>query len=88
MSTVAPSRHLEGVSNLLRNLSHYEGGDLQVHSPIDGSLLASLKLENKQDASRKLELSVKAFEEWRTIPAPRRGELVRIFGQKVEGHAG
>lgn len=83
MSTAAPSRPLDSVSNLLRSLSKFEGSDLQVHSPIDGAHLASLKLETQQDASRKLNISVRAFEEWRNVPAPRRGELVRIFGQKL-----
>lgn len=86
MSTVAASPHRDIVSSLIPNLSEFEGKDLEVFSPIDGSLLANLRYEALDSADRKVGLSVKAFKAWREVPAPRRGELVRIFGQKLREH--
>jgi len=66
---------------LIPNLAKFLGTDLKVTSPIDGQEMATLKLETAEEVKSKIEKSVRAFEEWRLIPAPRRGELVRIFGE-------
>ncbi|MCB1841252.1 MAG: aldehyde dehydrogenase family protein, partial [Alphaproteobacteria bacterium] len=57
------------------------GGDLPVCSPIDGALIASIKTHTAKDAGKIIAKSVKAFEAWRSVPAPRRGELVRLYGE-------
>jgi aldehyde dehydrogenase (NAD+) len=57
------------------------GGDLEVRSPIDGTLIASVKTHSPKDADKIIAQSVKAFEVWRSVPAPRRGELVRLYGE-------
>lgn len=64
-------------------LDPYLGPDLKVHSPIDGSELASLRFDSADDVDRKISSAVSAFQAWRDVPAPRRGELVRIFGEKL-----
>ncbi len=56
------------------------GGTLDVFSPIDGAKIASLAVDSRADVDLKIEQSVAAFKAWRVVPAPRRGELVRIFG--------
>ncbi len=56
------------------------GGNLDVFSPIDDAKIASVSCDSVDDVSRKVELSVNAFKAWRSVPAPRRGELIRIFG--------
>ena len=61
-------------------------GALTVHSPIDGSLLGSAALDTSASLSRKIDLSAEAFKAWRVIPAPRRGELVRLFGEELRTH--
>ena len=83
MSTIAANPFTETIHRLIPNLKEFEGKDLDVHSPIDGSLLASLRLESRKEADAKIALSVKAFEAWRQAPGPRRGELIRIFGMKL-----
>ncbi len=55
-------------------------GDLQSHSPIDGSQLGSVATNTSEQAQIAISQSVEAFKQWRTVPAPKRGELVRVFG--------
>ncbi|MCP5382345.1 MAG: aldehyde dehydrogenase family protein [Kordiimonadaceae bacterium] len=57
-----------------------EGGNLKVHSPIDGSEIANVKMDTVLEAEAKIANSVEAFNAWRKVPAPRRGDLVRILG--------
>ncbi len=59
------------------------GGDLAVHTPIDGSRLASLKTHTPADAERQIASASDAFRHWRSVPAPRRGELVRLLGEEL-----
>ncbi len=57
-----------------------EGGNLKVHSPIDGAEIANVRMDTVAEAEAKISKSVDAFKAWRNVPAPRRGELVRILG--------
>jgi L-aminoadipate-semialdehyde dehydrogenase len=61
-------------------------GALTVHSPIDGSLLGSAALDTSASLSKKIALSAEAFKAWRVVPAPRRGELIRLFGEELRAH--
>ncbi|HKS14980.1 MAG TPA: aldehyde dehydrogenase family protein [Pseudomonas sp.] len=61
-------------------------GDYPVHTPIDGSQIASVKLEDKAQVVARIAQAQQAFEAWRTVPAPRRGELVRLFGEVLRAH--
>lgn len=56
------------------------GGDLAVYSPIDGAKIADVQADNAAAIDKIIDDSVVAFKQWRTVPAPRRGELVRILG--------
>lgn len=61
-------------------------GELPVYSPIDGSLLGSAPLDSRADLEAKITAAEKAFLAWREVPAPRRGELVRLFGEELRAH--
>ncbi|WP_280082984.1 L-piperidine-6-carboxylate dehydrogenase, partial [Pseudomonas mosselii] len=61
-------------------------GDYPVHTPIDGSRIASVKLLGKADTIARIDQAQQAFETWRSVPAPRRGELVRLFGEVLREH--
>ena len=61
-------------------------GDYPVHTPIDGSQIASVKLEVKAQVVARIAQAQQAFEAWRSVPAPRRGELVRLFGEVLRAH--
>ena len=61
-------------------------GDLVVHSPIDGSQIGSVATANSRDIDAALNGAQAAFLAWRTVPAPRRGELVRQLGNALRMH--
>jgi aldehyde dehydrogenase (NAD+) len=56
-------------------------GDLAVASPIDGGVLARLPMAGTAGAEDAVERAAAAFRAWRQVPAPRRGELVRVLGE-------
>ena len=58
-------------------------GSLSVSTPIDGSELARLNSHSAADVDRAIQRAVLAFEAWRLVPAPRRGALVRLFGEEL-----
>ncbi|MCK5424082.1 MAG: aldehyde dehydrogenase family protein [Emcibacter sp.] len=57
------------------------GGALDVYSPRDGALIASVHMDSENAAQDKIAAAVTAFKDWRMVPAPRRGELVRLLGE-------
>lgn len=61
--------------------SRYVDGDLLVRTPIDGNTIAHVVMNTAEETEQQIQKAQKAFQQWRKIPAPRRGELVRIFGQ-------
>ncbi|MDX9839202.1 MAG: aldehyde dehydrogenase family protein [Azoarcus sp.] len=61
-------------------------GDVWVDSPIDGARLAQLAPDTADIVDTKVALSCRAFDAWRRVPAPRRGELVRRFGLLLREH--
>jgi aldehyde dehydrogenase (NAD+) len=63
-----------------------KGGDLEVYSPNDGSLLGRVQKDTAEGLDKKIGLAVEAFGIWREVPAPQRGELVRRYGDKLRQH--
>ena len=59
------------------------GGDLVVTTPVDGSEIARVKSSTPADVTATIARSKAAFEAWRRVPAPRRGELVRLIGEEL-----
>ncbi len=59
------------------------GKEIESYSPTDGSFIAKVKTTTEKDYKKVIETARKAFEEFRLIPAPKRGELVRQFGNKL-----
>jgi len=58
-------------------------GGLPTRSPIDGSSAGALAQAAPADIDTALARSVEAFAAWRRVPAPRRGELVRLLGEEL-----
>jgi aldehyde dehydrogenase (NAD+) len=58
-------------------------GDLPVHSPIDGRQIGSVGTANSTEIDAAVAQAQTAFLKWRIVPAPRRGELVRLFGNAL-----
>ena len=59
------------------------GGTLTVRSPIDGAEIARVHETSAADMKDVIARSVAAFKAWRDVPAPRRGELVRLLGEEL-----
>ncbi len=53
------------------------------YSPIDNTHLGDITVTDTTNFEIVINLAAKAFEEWRLIPAPKRGEIVRQFGLKL-----
>ncbi|MGF6261845.1 aldehyde dehydrogenase (NAD+) [Paraburkholderia youngii] len=65
-------------------ISHLaEAGDIAVHSPINGELVGRVASQTVADADAALTKAQEAYKAWRNVPAPRRGELVRLLGNKL-----
>ncbi|MDR5784605.1 aldehyde dehydrogenase family protein [Caballeronia sp. LZ065] len=60
-----------------------EEGDIVVRSPIDGAVVGHVKSHTQAQADAALAAAKTASEAWRNVPAPRRGELVRLLGNKL-----
>jgi aldehyde dehydrogenase (NAD+) len=56
---------------------------LESFSPVDGKLIASAKVASAADYDAVVLKAQSAFTEWRTVPAPKRGEIVRQFGDAL-----
>ena len=52
------------------------------YSPADGKLIARVHTTTRTDYDRVIETAQTAFAEWRLVPAPRRGEIVRQMGEQ------
>src|SRR5210317_441251 len=59
------------------------GEIIQSYSPVDGKLIGEITSGSKKDFDHIIEVSKKAFKEFKKIPAPKRGELVRQLGNKL-----
>ena len=56
---------------------------LESFSPIDGSAIGSVAEASASDVDAACAAAQSAFLAWRTVPAPRRGELVRLLGDEL-----
>ena len=61
----------------------YTTGNLLVHSPISGEQIANVKANTATEATEAISRADAAFKTWRNVPAPRRGELVRLLGEEL-----
>ncbi len=68
------------------DLAHYAGEQIHSISPIDGQKLASLRADNSVQVGEKIARAHAAHLQWREVPAPRRGELIRLFGEELRTH--
>jgi aldehyde dehydrogenase (NAD+) len=60
-----------------------DAGDLTVNSPITGDVIGRVKQHSIADVDATLARARDASAQWRNVPAPRRGELVRLLGNRL-----
>ncbi len=63
--------------------SRYTEGDIVAFSPITGEQTGKLKAMSSAEATKVIEQAHEAFQTWRLVPAPKRGELVRLLGEEL-----
>ncbi|MBX3573796.1 MAG: aldehyde dehydrogenase family protein [Mesorhizobium sp.] len=61
----------------------WTGGSMASFSPVTGEEIARLKPVSSAEAAAAIEAAHEAFKEWRLVPAPKRGELVRLLGEEL-----
>ncbi|MEO1910987.1 MAG: aldehyde dehydrogenase family protein [Paracoccus sp. (in: a-proteobacteria)] len=63
-----------------------DAGDLPCRSPLDGQQIATLASDDATTIAAAIDRAEAAFRAWRLVPAPRRGELVRLLGEELRSH--
>ena len=53
------------------------------YSPVDGELIGKVSKTSRKEYDALMETAQAAFQEWRMIPAPQRGEIVRQYGEAL-----
>ncbi len=59
------------------------GEIIESYSPVDGALIGKIKTTTKEDYEKVVSAASEAFNIWRTMPAPKRGEIVRQFNDEL-----
>ena len=84
-TTLTPSG--TNIQDLMREFGVAEAawneGGLIVRSPVNGAAIAEVKLHAQADVDRAIHAADAAFQIWRAVPAPKRGELVRLFAEEL-----
>lgn len=64
----------------------YMRGNCSIKSPIDTSIIGKVIETPTTDIEQIIAQAYQAFHSWRTVPAPRRGELIRLLGEELRIH--
>ena len=62
------------------------GNVIESFSPVTGELIGKVMCTTESDYEKVMASATSAFKHWRTVPAPKRGEIVRQFGDKLREH--
>ncbi|MAN78472.1 aldehyde dehydrogenase family protein [Pelagibacterium flavum] len=75
--------HADILSAAMLDAADLTGGALKVHSPVDGALIGEVATHSGADVEKMIGTAKSAFADWKLVPAPRRGELIRLFGEEL-----
>ncbi len=81
LKTLGLSAVNDGTSTGLKFMG--AGEVISSYSPVDGKHIADVKTTTKEEDEQVRLTAHKAYQEWRLMPAPKRGEIVRQFGEKL-----
>ena len=59
------------------------GEKIASYSPVDGELIGYVSTTTREDYDKVIAVAQEAYRTWRTMPAPKRGEIVRQYGEKL-----
>ena len=63
----------------------FAGGALEVRTPISGEVIGHVNIHRAAQVEEAIHRAHTAFLEWRNVPAPQRGNLVRVFADELRG---
>ena len=90
MNNVMPMPTPEHAQALLQRLglpaARYSGGTLPARSPVDGALMGQVHATSPAQVQAAIGRAQAAFVQWREVPAPQRGGLVRRLGEVLRAH--
>jgi aldehyde dehydrogenase (NAD+) len=66
--------------------TRYMEGTLAVRTPITGRIIGQVHETKLRDAVAEIDAAHVAFRSWRLVPAPKRGELVRLLGEELRAN--
>jgi aldehyde dehydrogenase (NAD+) len=81
LNTLGINKVNKGTSTGL--LSFGGGEKIDSFSPVDGSLIGSVSSTTEEDYEKTVQTAAAAFKDWKSRPAPQRGEIVRQYGEKL-----
>ncbi|WP_460448402.1 L-piperidine-6-carboxylate dehydrogenase [Alsobacter sp. SYSU BS001988] len=61
-------------------------GGMPARSPVTGDVTAEIREDGPAEAAAAIARAHEAFAAWRKVPAPRRGEFVRLLGEELRAH--
>lgn len=70
----------DGTSTGTQHFSSPDAPVKEIYSPVDGKLIAKVKYTTPQEYDKVITLAQEAYLTWRKMPAPKRGEIVRQYG--------
>lgn len=79
-------KSLQWLDSIGVDLKARPGVPIEVRSPINGEVIAEVNSDTQESVEQQVQLARQAFSQWRTIPAPKRGELIRLLGQALRSH--
>ena len=79
-------KSLQWLDSIGVDLKARPGVPIEVRSPINGEIIAEVNSDTHESAEHQVQLARQAFSQWRAIPAPKRGELIRLLGQALRSH--
>ncbi len=74
----------DGTSTGLQSTN--SGKYIESYSPVDGSFIGSVSESTEEEYEATLQTAAEAFKVWRKVPAPKRGEIVRQYGDALRKH--
>ena len=82
LSQLGIQAHNQGASTGAHWLAT-NGAEITSVSPVDGSVIAKVNMANEAQYDQVIEKAQSAFLEWRMVPAPKRGEVVRQLAERI-----
>ena len=83
LKTLGIENDMPGSSTGTRWLTRKNRKKLQAHSPVDGTVFATVSKATLKDYERIVTTAEQAFKVWRTTPAPKRGDIIRQIGVQL-----